>query len=128
MTSRLGTGKRLTLFYSVVALLQTSWKIFADGMILNSFKNKFHTLQRRHIGLFSVYFNPLCPAPSAPMQLAGWAGREGVAKNLRDELLPNWNEQRQARKQWVFVHLHLPQLMVSCNVRKDFWIGFIDLI
>jgi hypothetical protein len=55
------------------------------------------------------------------MQLAGWAGREGVEKNKRDELLPSWSEQRQSgRKQAVFVHLHLPQLMVSCNVRKDF--------
>jgi hypothetical protein len=41
------------------------------------------------------------------MPLAGWAGKEGVAKNKRDELLPNWSEQRQAgRKQAVFVHLH----------------------
>jgi hypothetical protein len=61
------------------------------------------------------------------MPLAGWAGQEGVAKNKRDELLPNWSEQRQPRKQAVLVHLHLPQLMVSCIVRKDFWIDFIDI-
>jgi hypothetical protein len=65
-----------------------SWKIFAEAMTLNSYKNGFHTLQGRPIGLFSVYVIPLFPE-----QLAGWAGQEGVAKNKRDELLPNWSEQ-----------------------------------